>query len=169
MKIKTEKIIFLDIDGVLNSVNSMIAFGTHCLNDIPSKEYVFQLNRIVSATKAKIVISSTWRVRDSYSIIGMLLYAQGLTAYDPHGTVIGTTPRLPSRIRGEEIQWYLDHINDHQSLVAEQTLIRVSNYIILDDDSDMLPSQMSHFLKCRNRTGLTKDIADRAIRVLKAK
>lgn len=52
------KVIFLDIDGVLND-----AFTTaDLLDDTPKKEHLDCLKAIVDATGAKIVLSSTWRL-----------------------------------------------------------------------------------------------------------
>lgn len=47
--------------------------------------------------------------------------------------------------RGYEIQEYLD---EHSN---------ISNYVIIDDDSDMLEYQMTNFLQTDFRIGLTKN------------
>jgi len=54
------KVIFLDIDGVLNSVKSMIESKYEKWSDEPSIENIGWLNYIIEKTDAKIVISSTW-------------------------------------------------------------------------------------------------------------
>jgi hypothetical protein len=63
--------------------------------------------------------------------------------------IVGVTPRvLDDRVwqkRGEEIE---DYLNKHTE---------VENYCIIDDDSDMLEEQLSHFLRTNYHEGLTKD------------
>jgi len=52
------KVIFLDIDGVLN----VIPQGHDKYGGIFHPEFVENLRTIIEATDAKIVISSTWRM-----------------------------------------------------------------------------------------------------------
>lgn len=47
--------------------------------------------------------------------------------------------------RGYEIQEYLDNHSN------------ITNYVIIDDNSDMLESQMKNFLQTDLKTGLTKN------------
>jgi hypothetical protein len=66
--------------------------------------------------------------------------------------------------RGDEIQAILDQYN------------QITNYVILDDDEDMLPNQRGNFVICSNNInhpdcidigyGLTKECTNRAIRIL---
>ncbi len=56
------KIIFLDIDGVLNDAPTILGTG----NDLPTKAHLDCLKQIVDATGAKIVLSSSWRLYKSY-------------------------------------------------------------------------------------------------------
>lgn len=53
------KVIFLDVDGVLNERNTPTRTKTHMI--FIDEEKLFRLKRIVDATDAKIVLSSTWR------------------------------------------------------------------------------------------------------------
>lgn len=53
------KVIFLDVDGVLNSEKDLLeAKGKSELFDRP----LILLKELVESTKAKIVVSSTWRI-----------------------------------------------------------------------------------------------------------
>ena len=56
--------------------------------------------------------------------------------------------------RGTEIQQYIDKHND------------IENYVILDDDSDMLNSQIYHFVQTNFEFGLTEQQVSLAIKVL---
>lgn len=109
------KICFLDIDGVLNSINFFeeksqsrrwnefkekhenkhIAFG---LANIDPKA-VELLNKLTEVTGAKIVVSSSWRGDSTLQAIFTLAGIK-----EP---IYGETPRLYSRYRGQEIQqWF---------------------------------------------------------------
>src|ERR1700679_360161 len=104
------KIIFLDIDGVLNN--------THTKN--PRKyPYIVEpehLKRLQAATGAQIVISSTWR----YDPVGRL------AAKHYEIPFVDVTPDLPEQPRRDEIrQW----IHDHP---------RVERFIVIDDEDGEL-------------------------------
>lgn len=158
------KIIFLDIDGVLNIYcPSRDKYGCKF-----HQEFVNNLQHIVDETGAKIVISSSWRVEGSGIMKSMWMFRK------LPGEVIGITPDLYYTLsgpkgdddycRGSEIQLWLDNHPE------------VTNYVIIDDDTDMLPSQMNNFVRTsKNRKhpdaldvgyGLTKKCAELAIKIL---
>ena len=91
------------------------------------------LHGLLNKTGAEIVLSSTWRLSSKH--IESLEKYTGLKIKDK-------TPNLQA-IRGEEIQQYLD---EHKE---------ITEYVILDDDSDMLPEQKGHFVKVDAKKGLT--------------
>lgn len=141
------KIIFLDIDGVLNchylTIGNIIVDGG-TLNTV----LVEKLNTLIRETNAKVVISSSWRILNTQAEIIDMLQSAGF-----QGEVIGMTPRS-CNIRGVEIHDWLKSRND------------VENYIILDDDSDMLLWQASHFFNTDCEFGLTDKIVYKAARFL---
>ena len=121
-------IIFLDIDGVLNSRK----FIKQCIaNNIPADDVidpiaVARLNKITDATDAKLVISSTWRLPflwlNDFKGLCALLHSHKITA-----DVVGMTPDLNlDHGRGIEIQKYIDECG-----------FNINKFIILDDDNDM--------------------------------
>ena len=61
------------------------------------------LNRILVATAARVVVSSSWRVGRSLDDLRTLLGNFGIAA-----PVVGMTPVLPRRPRAEEIAAWLD-------------------------------------------------------------
>lgn len=138
------RVIFLDIDGVLNSHRTAVAFSTfHQLDPIAVK----MLFRVVTLAEAKIVISSTWRHDKQWltTIWGALRQAGWPwihTGFLPLGEcpIIDRTETLPG-VRGIEIQAWLDANPEYD------------DYIILDDDSDMLDSQLHRFIKCDHHIG----------------
>lgn len=143
------KVIFLDIDGVLNNQE---VFKRKKEIRVWDEKCIDRLNRITEETGAKIVISSTWRrSNDFYSAIKNEM---GIT-----GEIIGKTPDYlprgePEIYRGDEIQAWLDENPN------------VKKFIILDDDSDMA-HLMFHLLQTETKIGLTDEHAEEAIRRLK--
>jgi hypothetical protein len=86
------KVVFLDIDGVLNHGNSRSAPLATAAEPLPlpiAPECMARLNRLIAETGAKIVISSSWRLFARWQDLGPALIRQGLIA-----EVIGGTPDL---------------------------------------------------------------------------
>ena len=147
------KVLFLDVDGVLNTSNYI---GTM------NKGMVQTLKYIVDKTGCKIVMSSTWRVA-GYGI--GTLFNTALMRCDPSDTVIksviGVTPQGGDRIdeigkdyvRGNEIQLWIDD-NEFDGKFA-----------ILDDDSDMAHLSPK-LVKTNPEIGLTRADADKVISLL---
>ena len=156
------KIIFLDIDGVLNCQDAYLAGQCQYVEwtwEDGRKDH-FQrfcswsrslLNRLIQETGAKIVISSTWRLS------GLEFMRKVWKLEEMEGDIIGITPSLRAdgiRIpRGMEIDYFLEnglgfrHINwDEQTQREYMEKSGVENYIIIDDDSDMLYGQRNHFV-----------------------
>lgn len=90
-------IIFLDVDGVLNSNLKPGYFDHDCLSNLGS---------ILTRTKANIVISSSWRtIPDMYQSLLSVLHENGV---DPE-RILGCTPNLNGAgSRAEEIVRWLD-------------------------------------------------------------
>lgn len=130
--------IFLDIDGVLNSNRSCIAFGGYPFKVAGPERAMFDevalglIRNIAMAAGAQIVLSSSWRLHNHYSEIGAGL---GLP-------IIDRTPSLPGP-RGAEIAYWL----------AEHP--EVEQYAIVDDDPDMLDGQMPLFVNTNMSEGFT--------------
>lgn len=145
------KYIFLDIDGVLNSED----FFNACHAKLPwDRDYDREidpraaalLDRIAQDTGARIVLSSSWRVRMAETT--WALRDAGLNT-----PVSDCTPTLPTRTRGKEIEAFLK-------------IHPCTHYAILDDDSDFLPEQEPHLVKTLWKTGLTPEDAKKAIKIL---
>jgi len=162
------KVIFLDIDGVLCSIDYMNARHFKFRSDVhtgkekyPIKDCdvgdefgnyfddrcVLYLESILNFTGAKIVISSTWRKKGLQRMKNLWDYR-----YLP-GEVVGITPVL-NKSRGEEIEEYLQ-LNDD-----------ITSFVIIDDNDDMLFYQHLDFVKTNSRFGLTLDDAQKAIKIL---
>lgn len=173
------KIMFLDVDGVLNCEDAYKSGECKYVDwETPVGEYDHHqsfcswnkkwLNKLIRESGAKIVISSTWR----HSGIEFLKKVWELEQME--GEIIGITPSLRGEVkgytipRGCEIEHYLDeilgfsHINWSEELqqkyMDEST---VENYIIIDDDGDMLYGQRHHFIHVlpspRNTRGFNEE------------
>ena len=159
------KIIFLDIDGVLNH-NAFYVKRHEELKKGIKKEYpyseidptsVINLNSLISETDAKVVISSTWRHS------GLEYCKDVLEHHGFKGDIIDITPNLRSEncLRGNEI---LKWVKDNESIVGKY--YNFTEYVILDDDSDMLYWQRNNFLRIDNFVGLTMGDVFQAKKIL---
>ena len=138
----TQRVIFLDIDGVLAPIRRWDRYGD--LN--PACIQV--LNEIVARGQADVVISSTWRHGKTVAELQAILESQGFT-----GCVLDMTPTGTSGAdRGEEIAgWLAEH--------------DVSGYVIIDDHGDM-GELHSHLVQTHPAHGLQSADAPRAIAML---
>ena len=180
------KVIFLDVDGVLNGYNYFTKIKFNILDFLHLRKWhlkhfdlfgvhtirVWRLSKIVRRTGAKVVISSTWR-------------HGWFRPYESKGRrdkeledklrrfkipVIGITPRINSGKRGLEIQmWLAEHSN-------------VESFVILDDESfDIEDLYKDQLVKTRARnidmikgawkenTGIKPRHVRQAIRILNKK
>lgn len=137
---KDNKVVFLDVDGVLNTMD------TGFYPPIED-EKIRILKYIINETKAKIVITSDWRLcNEDYMFLNKRLKLFNIEIFD-------YTPFFSGKPRGQEISWWL---REHPS---------VNDFVIIDDRNDMEPNQ--NFLVQTNlRDGLTWDLADVAINIL---
>lgn len=152
-----KKILFLDVDGVLNSWQYAATLGQTSLLRMDPRA-VALLYDIVCKTGCKIVVSSTWRIGGIGARSDFRKYINECDPSGPNRTltksVIGATPILNTP-RGEEIKTWIDEHNFE------------GNFVIVDDDSDM-GDLMPHLVKTTMDYGLTSEIADEIIRRLNA-
>jgi hypothetical protein len=146
------KIIFLDIDGVLNKNGH--AASTPELNS----KFVSILSKFVNKHDIKIVLSSSWRIaknrvfligkvtENPYEIIENKFSEYGMKIFDV--TPIGKT-------RGKEIEtWLLT------------TDLENVEYAILDDYDDFLQYQKSYWVKVNSNVGLSENDISKLARIL---
>ena len=164
------KVIFLDIDGVLNSEktfmrNYYIKKDKGIRPEDIDEEKVEYLSRIVKETNSSVVLSSSWRIFFNF-VDNELLPSPGhedavclynlLLKYDI--PLIDKTGRDADAKREEEIKEYLDNHKD------------IENYLILDDECFNLNEEMNkHYIKTTyygNQGGLLKSQIEEAINIL---
>lgn len=168
------KLIFLDIDGVLNhELHYKHRAGEGWEKDEPPHPFddidtfaVEMLNYIIEKTKAKVVISSSWRMGREIGELQGILDCMGF-----EGEIIDKTPLLHfgklkgysrSVPRGCEIKAWLEMNKD----LLGKGIGKYRSYVILDDDSDMLYWQREMFFRVDSWAGITPDIAHRVINYL---
>lgn len=126
------KVIFLDIDGVLNSANFFkkkheetgLTQGGSRIESI-DPDALRLLEQIIEETDAKIVVSSCWRIGRTTEELQGLLKGAGFKHYD---RIIDRTNKIGSFAtkRGDEIEEWLS-----------RNSVQRGDVVILDDDSDM--------------------------------
>jgi len=151
------KVLFLDIDGVLNSrkwyeankdainLESGIMYRSSVELD---PEACALVNELCESEDLRIVISSTWRRLHTKGEITDMFAYRGLFA-----PVISQTPQLRSSFRGQEIEEWL-----YARYIVEK-------YVILDDDGDFYPHQ--HLVRTDNAVGVTAKNIEKAKELLK--
>jgi hypothetical protein len=179
------KIIFLDIDGVLNTESYIVHFWEYCninniqrpvakkdFNELMRDSYgnkfcpiaVRALKWIVDETGAKIVISSSWRgsgeqwCKDMWKERELPSEVIGITPHMSRRHSDSSLPFLERLERGHEIQ---DWINSSKE--------DIESYVIIDDDNDMLESQLPNFVRTNEVYGITLLDAEKAINILNKK
>ena len=163
---KSVKVLYLDIDGVLNSQESMRSKyeEERPYNDNPTIENLKRLERIIAETGCCIVISSTWRKSFRYYDLANLFYAIGM---DLESTcrIVDQTPVLNNNCRGDEILVHILGINNGDKNYHQFKDERINKICILDDDSDMGFLQKYH-ISVSNEIGLTDKNVDDVIAML---
>lgn len=152
------KILFFDIDGVLNNGEysktldrPMHIDGYGGLPDIDYKNIQF-INYIVEETECYLCISSGWRFFN-----GLIdhLYSCGLNA-----NILGVTPICGSR--GKEIQLFIDSIKKNLG-------VEIESYAVVDDNDLMDGLHEGRFVKTDFDYGLTENETKLIIDILNGK
>lgn len=158
------RIIFLDMDGVMNSdgffqkrQNSHMDFGEGQIDD----ELVANLNQLVQATGAKIVISSSWRHIWDHNEIADMLVSKGFQFPE---SIIDQTPESEGGFRGQEIDDWLALNGERQRIDDQQ--MPIESYVILDDNNDFTTEQQPRFVHTSPNHGLTLNDVKKAITIL---
>jgi hypothetical protein len=124
------KVLFLDVDGVLNNVKTKERILGYIGVDAKLANLFTRWHR---HKKVPVVLSSTWRLSPE---MHPFLKMNGIEWFD-------VTPKLNS-CRGLEIAHWL---NAHQE---------ITHYAILDDTDDMMPGQKKNFVHVSGLIGLTR-------------
>ena len=141
---KTNKYLFLDIDGVMNSVADNDLDGDICERNI------LLLKQIVDKTNCTIIISSAWRkMTKRYNNMCRKLCSYGIEIYDK-------TPSIDEGNRGDEIKLWLKSNNIEP--VEELT------FAVLDDEK--VPDMRNHLVKTDYMYGLQQEHVNKVVEIL---
>jgi hypothetical protein len=125
------KVIFLDIDGVLNTggADALYPWVYELNHKNWHKSAVKRLDWLCKKTDAVVVISSTWRKLGMNSVDwwNSEFYQAGARNIN----VIGCTGNAYNGFRGREVRHWLANDSDQE----------VTHYVCIDDDSDFYPYQ----------------------------
>lgn len=158
------RVLFLDIDGVLNGHGHSDEAQSCNIR----RECVFRLNRVVRETGCRIVVSSAWR----YMIHGGQMTLTGFWyMLRTHGLVghgkdlfLGVTrkDRDPNRDeRGEQIRAFVGDWN------KSHTDNPITRFVAVDDDDIGISAAGVPLVLTDGATGMTDADADRLIAMLK--
>lgn len=140
-------IIFLDIDGVLRTHKSDLEWSLKLQEPIPdlckrnfSKTAVNNLNEILGWSRAKIVVTSTWRTLVSFDDLKKIFKENGVISEVVDITSIGIN-------RGEEIEQYIsdnntvdyvvidDNVSDIINVINKERVVKIDSKIGLEDEN----------------------------------
>jgi hypothetical protein len=139
---KKIKVIFLDIDGVINTgaynkETKEIWMGCPWDETIDNPHAINLVQALIDRSDAKVVVSSSWRYGRDSEYFSNLFKKNGLIC-----DIIDITPRLNGLARGHEIQAWLD---------ANKNL-EIEEFVIIDDDADMVHLK-DYLVKCDSHSG----------------
>lgn len=165
------KLVFLDIDYVLNSddydrseeykmetlgmSSAEVMLIAHHLHLDPKA--VALMNELVERSGAEVILSSTWRVKYNPEQMTEMLAGRGGTF-----KIKDVTPQIHGRFsehvpRGKEIDQYLKNLSEP-----------VKSFVILDDRDDMIHLK-PNLIQTSFKRGLTKELVEKALEILNKK
>lgn len=151
------RVIFLDIDGVLNSeewdryVQSFTYGARFNSGYLLSQEMILRLQNVVFQTNAEIVLTSSWRANER----AMDALRRQLSLY--HLSIRDSTVSYAYGNRADEVKlWIESHSN-------------VTSYAIVDDYDDGFSNDevlVTHFVQTTFAQGLTSEKAEKIVEIL---
>lgn len=155
------KIIFLDVDGVLNHHECFRNADTCRVVD---RACIERVNAIHARTGAQVCLSSTWRM---WSESFQFLKDHGLTV-----PIVDKTPTLRNRTRGDEIREWMNPtlVEDQMGRLLEKPPFEIESFVIIDDDTDFdAELTEKHLVRTSAEDGLQDHHVDLAVGILDRK
>lgn len=159
------KIIFLDIDGVLNSKEFFKLTNPRDYSKLElwlDKKIIVKLNHLIKQTNALVVLSSQWREYHNLEDIQEALVKNGFSheLFDktPDQFLINEKDLDTSCKQHEIFMWLLNAANDS---------LDVSRFVILDDKKEHLLGLQQFSVFIDNEVGLTNEDIKKAFEILK--
>ena len=146
------RIVFLDVDGVLNTQSSR----EDDVNHLPAQEFLQNLKFLVDSTQCKIILSSTWRLSDyKRSQLDHVFLQYGLA-------INGATPDLEKTARGDRVDeiflWLemhaakSEHVQawvavDDMDLLRQNPRLKEENFVRTSDEKGFNLPKMEEALQ----------------------
>jgi hypothetical protein len=149
------KIIFLDIDGVLNSE----VFLRENPNEAIDRNNVSILKKIIDKTGAVIVMSSAWRLWFDDNMMPKEGYSQYLydTLCDFSIKLFGKTPDLSTEeIRANKT---FSHVKAKEIIAWLKENQGIDNYVVIDDLDLRNDEINTHLVRINGHIGITEEDA----------
>ena len=144
------KVIFLDVDGVLNSEKDLLeAKGKSELFDRP----LALLKELVESTKAKIVVSSTWRIGCSKSGRNSWYGEEIFKTLTDRLAEYQFMPSAEAITLEKELQKEKEALSNTKKQL-ENAKEEIDAFVILDDDADMCEFTGTNLVQTSMKTGL---------------
>ena len=151
-----KKILMLDIDGAVNSEDWYNKTKGRSGDFDP--EAIALLNQL-EPLGVEVVISSSWGESGVKALkeVGLKLPILGCTDHFYQDWIC----------RGNEIEkWFIDNFHSYGTKYGSKYYQKDYEYVIFDDDGDMLLGQIDNFIQTNRQTGLTQADIDKAIKIL---
>ena len=167
-----KKIIFLDFDGVLNTEHyqGLLQFQGKPWQDEHGAYFdpnaIKQLERIIDATDAHIVVESSWKY------LGLDAMKELWNVRNLPGRIIDITPSTTSDeyLLNLDLDNFSNKMHHSKGLEISSWLSEKgrpnTRYVIIDDEYVVLESQLSNFILTNPYEGITEEQANKAISIL---
>lgn len=149
-------VLFLDIDGVLNTVRweKFCLSGEATIEDeygiTFDRTSIANLKEIIDLTDASIVIHSTWKL-----LYDVKWIAKMWSSRDLPGIILDVTPNMPPYYsKQDEITMWLKHHPE------------IQNYAILDDEHEFDGFLLEHHVLIDGENGITGTHVQKAVHIL---
>ena len=169
-----KKVIFLDVDGILNSSRTL--YEDISLED----DLILNLKEIVNKTKAKIILSSSWRL--STEAVAMLIdkldkFGLAISGMTYDGVDLDWLEKYEFDVTKKYLDTKFDYDENRQIKITHDRGAEIFKwlhdhddcaYVILDDEIEDIKPYFSEsvIVKTSYKTGLTKEDVKKAIQIL---
>lgn len=162
LKMRKNRIVFLDIDGVLNSEQWYVNNPLEITASQIDSNAVKLLNQLRGAS---VVVTSSWGEDGGKTTEALEMHGLKLP-------IIGYTKKVHYQhewaCRGNEIEeWIRRTYKGMGTMWGNEYPDEKYEYVILDDDQDMLLGQANHFIRVDRKTGLTQEDIKKAKKILR--
>lgn len=149
------KVIFLDIDGVVNCYDTKERAPSKVIG--VEQRLIAHIKEIVDATGAKLVLSSTWRKDWAFDLMNGIDWHYLRDEFAKQDLYfMDYTPSRRDSHRGEEIKEWL-----------ESTGYDVESYVVIDDEMfDIWDLHDGHMVQTSAMTGIKPGAVKMAIEIL---